>query len=64
MHYHGYKIHQISLYGSDQSQQSLFIIAYWIPIGYTYTFNRKVSCAEQHDHHGVVVVLLGRLTVL
>ena len=40
VHYHGYTVHQIPLYRSDQSQQSL-LIAYWLPVGYTYM---QVAC--------------------
>ena len=44
VHYLSYTVHQISLYGSVQSQQSLFI-AYWL---YINVYKRKLLPIIHH----------------
>ena len=53
MHYLGYTVHQISLYGSVQSQQSLFI-TYCLSIC---VYKCELLAAEQHDTSVVVKLL-------
>ena len=60
MHYLGYTVQRISLYGSDQSQQSLYV-ACRIAIGYTNMFQLQVEYIRFEEHHGVVVYLPGFL---